>query len=157
MMRRPAVRTFGLARCASAISWSSTGSPKLRHHSCKGAARAAGSTFTVCSEPPIHESSQETRGRWKSGPTVVQPASSMAATSSAARGPERSMGPEHTASAAVADDFDPDAMREERSQLVPEVSAQQEEADQQQHLERKSLQEAEHTLWPQQSGDIGFQ
>ena len=29
----PAVRTFGLTRCASATSASSTGSLKLRHHS----------------------------------------------------------------------------------------------------------------------------
>jgi hypothetical protein len=46
----------------------------------------------------------------------VQPASSMAAATSAARGLERRMGPEHTVSAAVGDDYDLGAVREERAQ-----------------------------------------
>ena len=93
MIRRPAVRTLGLARSASATSRSSTGSLKRRHHSSVVSLLRA--PFVVdkgSSEPPVQLSSQGTSGRLKSGPSVVQAPSSAAQANATARAAQRFTG-----------------------------------------------------------------
>ncbi len=87
MIRAPAMATLGFERCASATTWSRAGSSKTCHHrsACTavaggvGAAVGIGISGSQCS-------SHGTAGRWKSGPTGVQPHARSAVSSAARRG-----------------------------------------------------------------------
>ncbi|MFC3472626.1 hypothetical protein ACFOHT_22690 [Massilia oculi] len=102
MMRRPAARTVGFTRWASAISASGTGSSKPRHHCWIDALPCAPArVFSEASEPPSQPASAAgISGRSKSGPAAVQAPSSAAPASASAFPPDRLPGAAHTATPA---------------------------------------------------------